>query len=82
MRMVFGILGLVITLAIVGMLAKKQLGAVNAIQVPSVSGNAADGNMATPNAATVQQQAEQIQQRYKAAAEAALQQTRPMPEDK
>ena len=85
MRMVFGILGLVITLAVVGMLAKKQLGAVNAIQVPSVSGasgSAADGNTATSNAATVQQQAVQIQQQYKAAAEAAMQQTRPMPDDK
>lgn len=82
MRMVFGILGLVFALAIVGILAKKQLGAVNAIQVPSVSGNPADGNAATPNAATVTHQAEQIQQQYKAAAEAALQQTRPMPDDK
>lgn len=85
MRMVFGILGLVITLAIVGMLTKKQLSAVNAIQVPTVSGSsgsAADGNTAGPNAATVQQQAVQIQQQYKAAAEAALQQTRPMPDDK
>ena len=85
MRMVFGILGLVITLAIVGMLTKKQLSAVNAIQVPTVagsSGNAADGNTATSNAATVQQQAVQIQQQYKAAAEAAMQQTRPMPDDK
>lgn len=80
MRMVFGILGLVITLAIVGMLAKKQLGAVNAIQVPS-SGTAAGSNAGAPNGATVQQQAEQIQQRYKAAAEAAMQQSRPMPDD-
>lgn len=82
MRMVFGILGLLITLAIVGLLAKKQLSAVNAIQVPTVSGSAPGGNTATPNAATVQHQAEQVQQQYKAAAEAALQQTRPMPDDK
>lgn len=82
MRMVFGILGLVITLAVVGMLTKKQLSAVNAIQVPVVSGSGAGPNTAPLNAATVQQQAVQIQQQYKAAAEAAMQQTRPMPDDK
>ncbi len=82
MRMVFGILGLVLTLAIVGMLVKKQLSAVNAIQVPTVAGSAAGGNPGAPNAATVQQQAVQIQQQYKASVEAAMQQTRPMPDDK
>jgi hypothetical protein len=82
MRMVFGILGLVFTLAIVGMLAKKQLSAVNAIQVPTVAGSSVGGNPGATNAATAQQQAVQIQQQYKASVEAAMQQTRPMPDDK
>lgn len=68
MRAVFSIVGLVLVLAIVGVVAKKQLTAGVA---PQVSG--APGGPAT----TPQQQVQQFQK----AAEAAMQQARPMPDD-
>jgi type II secretory pathway pseudopilin PulG len=67
MRAVFTVLGLVVVLAIVGVTAKKQLSAGVA---PPVAGMPA-------TAATPQQQVQQFQK----AAENALQQARPMPED-
>ena len=78
MRSIFGVLSLVIVLAIVGFLAKKQMGSVNAIQVPMVvspgdsnaAGTAAipmPGGKLTGNA---QSQSQQLQQQFKAAAEA------------
>jgi hypothetical protein len=68
MRAVFTVLGLVVVLAIVGVLAKKQLGA----GVAPAAGGAATGPAATP-----QQQVQQFRQ----AAEGAMQQARPMPEN-
>ncbi|MBX3587554.1 MAG: hypothetical protein KF796_13015 [Ramlibacter sp.] len=74
MRAIFGVLGLLVVVLIVGMLAKKQLSAVSAppampagVSVP-----------AAPPGATPQQQVDQ----YKQAVEGALQQARPMPDDK
>ncbi len=86
MRAAFGLVGLVVALGIVAVLAKKQLSSVNAIQVPQpagVSGAATGAAMPAvdPNA-TVKEQSQQIQQQYKQAVEGALQQARPMPEDK
>lgn len=66
MRAVFSIVGLVLVLAIVGVLAKKQLSAGVA---PQAGG--------APAAATPQQQVQQFQK----AAEAAMQQARPLPEE-
>ena len=83
MRMIFGLLGLVVVLAIVASLGKKQLGAAREIKVPEVAGTVS--GTAPPSIdpkATVQQQSQQIQQQYKQAIEGALQQSRPMPEDK
>jgi hypothetical protein len=68
MRAVFSIVGLVLVLAIVGVVAKKQLTAGVAPQVAGAPGGAA---------ATPQQQVQQFQK----AAEAAMQQARPMPDD-
>lgn len=73
MRIVFGVLGLLITMAIVGMLVKKQMSAGVAPPVPVVQGAPVIAPGATP-----QQQVDQ----FKQAAEAALQQPRPMPEEK
>ena len=70
MRAIFTIVGLVVVLAIVGVLAKKQLGAGGAPQ-------SAEGAGASAPAGTPQQQVQQFQK----AAEAALQQARPMPDD-
>ena len=82
MRSIFGVLGLVLVLAIVGFLAKKQLSSVSAIKLPEVSGAApiAQPVAIEPNA-SVKQQSQQIQQQVKQAVEAATQQARPMPDD-
>ncbi len=68
MRAVFSIVGLVVVLAIVGVLAKKQLSAGVA---PQAAGTM-PGTTMTP-----QQQVQQFQK----AAEAAMQQPRPQPEE-
>lgn len=79
MRVAFGIVGLVIALAIVGMLAKKQLtstrAVVPALQIPGVA-------PASAPTGTVREQSQQIQQQYKQALDAAMQQARPMPDEK
>ena len=84
MRMIFGVLSLLLVVAIVGFLAKKQLASVNEIKVPSVSASGTVGTAGpTINpSGNVQQQSQQIQQQFKAAAEAAVQQARPMPDEK
>lgn len=69
MRAVVSVLGLVIVLAIVGLLAKKQLSAVAPAPAGAVAGQ--------PAAVSPQQQVQQMRQ----AAEAALQAPRPMPDD-
>jgi len=71
MRAVFTIVGLVVVLAVVGVLAKKELSAGVAPPVAGVSGGPGGA------AATPQQQVQQFQK----AAEAAMQQARPMPDD-
>ena len=66
MRAVFSIVGMVVVLAIVGVLAKKQLTSGVA---PSATG--------APAAATPQQQVQQFQK----AAESAMQQARPVADE-
>ncbi len=83
MKGVFGMVGLLITLAIVGILIKKQLftaqQSMPALQqvVPATPG-AADETQGQ----TVKQQAQQVQQQYKQALDAAMQQSRPIPDEK
>ncbi len=72
MRAVFGILGLLVVVAIVGMLAKKQLGAGVAPPAASVPGGPAMAPAATPR-----QQVDQFQK----AVEGAMQPPRAMPDD-
>ena len=62
------LIGLVLALAVVGLLVKKQLGAV----APAASG--------TP-APTVREQSQQIQQQVKQQLDAAMSQPRPLPDD-
>ena len=76
MRFFLGLIGLVVVLAIVGALVKQQLAsqkalapALPALQVPGTP--APTGN--------VREQSQQIQQQYKQALDAALQQPRPEP---
>jgi hypothetical protein len=71
MRAVFTVLGLVVVLAVVGVLAKKQLAA----GVASKDAATAEG-VAVP-AGTPQQQVQQFQR----AAESAMQKPRPMPDE-
>ena len=83
MRSILGILSLLVTLAIVGILIKKQLAATSqpmpALVVPSTS---ATGDAPVQPGGTVKQQSQQIQQQYKQAIDNAMQQTRPEPDDK
>lgn len=69
MRALFSVAGLLLVLAIVGVLVKKQL--FSAPLVPA----AAVGS-------TPQQQSQQIQQQFRQNLESAMQQARPMPDDK
>jgi hypothetical protein len=73
MRAIFSVLGLLVVLAIVGVLAKKQLGAgVAPARVDPGTGVAAPAPAATP-----QQQVKQFEQ----AVNGAMQQARPMPDN-
>jgi hypothetical protein len=89
MRILFGIGGLLVVLAIVAVLSKKQLSAVSEIKIPQPVGVGAGadagaaGAVPSPNAnATVKEQSQQIQQQYKQAIDAAMQQPRALPDDK
>jgi len=73
MRMVFGVLSLLVVVAIVGILAKKQLGAIAPVAGPA---SATAGAVAAPTG-TPQQQVQQFQQ----AVQGAVQQARPMPDE-
>ena len=77
MRGIFGIVGLLVTLAIVGLVVQKQLQTSTAMPtVPAVSTVPAVAGASTPTvnpAANVQQQSQQMQQQYKQAVEGAMQ---------
>lgn len=83
MRAVFGVLSLLVALAVVGVLAKKQLGAVSAAPVKTLVPDAAGPALTIPlvsPGATPQAQSQQLQQ-IRQAVESTLQQARPMPDD-
>ena len=75
MRGLFGVVGLLLTLAIVGVLAKKNLSSVTTVAPPA-------GFASAPAGTTVKQQSQLIQQQVQQSVEATVQQARPMPEDK
>ncbi|HSV51981.1 MAG TPA: hypothetical protein VLJ57_07685 [Burkholderiaceae bacterium] len=82
MRVVFGVLSLLLVVMIVGVLARKQLGAASApIAAPKAAGVDLVLPAPTPGA-TPQQQSQQVQQQVKQSVEGLMQQARPMPEDK
>jgi hypothetical protein len=76
-----GLIGLLIALVIVGLMAKKQFATVaTPVVLPSVPGAAAPPADAT--AGTVRDQGKQVQDQYKKALDAAMQQSqRQMPDD-
>jgi hypothetical protein len=85
MRAIFSILSLLLVVAGVGFLAKKQMASVNHIQVPSVAAPAAADEPVAPKinpAGNAQQQSQQIQNQVKSAVEAAVNQSRPVTEEK
>lgn len=81
MKAIFSILGLLIVVAIAGVLVKKQFGASSVISVMPQMDNQVSVPATTPGA-TPQQQSQQIQQQVKQSLEAAMQQARPAPDDK
>ena len=85
MRSIFGVLSLLLVLAVLGLLVKKQL-ASNQQAIPGLTllAPVSSGAESTPTkpVGTVQEQSQQIQQQYKQAIDAAMQQARPVPDDK
>lgn len=78
MRGIFSILSLLVVVAIVGVLVKKQLSPVPVKVAP------ADGALVLPalaSGATPRQQSQQIQQQLRESLDNSLQQARPMPDD-
>jgi conjugal transfer/entry exclusion protein len=80
MRAGFGLIALVVVLAIVGLLVKKQTQTLST-PVPTLQGvpGAAQPAGATPQ--NVRAQSQQMQQQVKQQMEAMMQQARPMPEE-
>jgi preprotein translocase subunit SecF len=80
-KSIFSILGLLIVVAITGFLIKKQFGVGSEISIKPQDGSQISVPTTTLGA-TAQQQSQQIQQQVKQSMEAAMQQTRPIPDDK
>jgi hypothetical protein len=78
MRIMFGLMGLVVVLAIVGILSKKQLSAVSNIKVPQTT----EVPVTVDPNASVKAQSQQIQDQVKQQVENAMQQARPEPQEK
>ena len=81
MRAVFSILSLLVVVALVGFLAKKQLSDVSKINIQPQDETQALMPKTTPGA-TPKQQSEQIGQQVKQSIEAAMQQQRPASDEK
>lgn len=77
MRLVFGVLSLLIVVAVIGVLARKQLGALSAVG----SAPAIPTGVSLPGS-TPQQQSQQLQNQVKKSLDAAMEQTRPEADDK
>ena len=78
MRTGFGLIGLLLALALVAVLVKKQMGATRVAVPPAVQGLPAPAEGA---AATVRAQSQQVQQQVKQQMDALMQQPRTLPED-
>ena len=78
MRTGFGLIGLLLALALVAVLVKKQMGATRVAVPPAVQGLPAPTEGA---ASTVRAQSQQVQQQVKQQMDALMQQPRTLPED-
>lgn len=83
MKGILGLLGLLLSLAIVAVLVKKQLTSTQqmlpALQVPMATDPQGSASAA---ATTVREQPQPLQQQYQQALEGALQQPRAIPDEK
>ena len=78
MRTGFGLIGLLLALALVAVLVKKQMSATRVAVPPAVQGLPAP---AAGAASTVRAQSQQVQQQVKQQMDALMQQPRTLPED-
>ena len=78
MKGAFGLIGLLLALAIVALLVRQQLTSTQKI-APVLQDAPAGTPQGGASAATVREQAQQTQQRVKQAVEAAMQKPRPEP---
>ncbi len=81
MKAIFSILGLLIVVAITGFMAKKQFGSVSETTAKPQDGSQILVPATTPGAPP-QEQSQQIQHQVKQSVEAAMQQVRPIPDEK
>ena len=80
MRGMFGLVGLLLVVAIVGLLAKKNLSSLSAAPTPAANSAGVVLPSTTPGA-TVKEQSQQIQQQVKQQVETAVQQPREMTDE-
>lgn len=85
MRVMFGLVGLLITLAIAGVLVRQQMKTTHSptptLQAPaSADLTTQTDTAAVPASSTAAQNSQQIEQQFKQALDQAIQ-TRPMPDD-
>jgi hypothetical protein len=80
MRAMLSLGGLLVVLLIITLLARKQSGSVQDIKLPATPASASVVIERPTANGNVQQQSQQIQQQFKAATEAAMQQPRSEPE--
>lgn len=81
MRVIFGVLSLLIVVAVVGTLVKKQRVEVSTISIHPQEASPVAVPASAP-VGNVRQQSQQIQQQVRQSLDAAMQQARPAPEDK
>ena len=85
MRAIFSVLSLLLVLALVGLLVKKQLAstqqAIPALILPASTSAGADAT-SIPPVGLPQAQSQQFQQQYKQALDAAMQQARSVSDEK
>ena len=77
MKAVFGVLGLLLVVAAIGVLAKKQLAGLSGVDVTPGIAAGASAPLATP-----QQSSQQLQNQVRKSVEDAMQQTRSQADDK
>ncbi len=80
MRAIFGVLSVLLVLAVVALLVKKQL--VHSPQALPAPVSVGAEPAPAPSVGSPQASPQHIQQQYKQALDAAMQQARPVPDDK